>query len=325
MKLMENTTEHLSNLDKYLDEKPDDRNHRGIVNQLKNLQNIADGFGYGDLFDLSKEELICTIESSGVILGEAIYRLIALVRHYAIWAYEQGLVHGKNRNITDVKQLPAMSVALKDIHVSQSYKYHIFRNIDELMKFIDSFWLPGEGQYAAVVAALCWCGIPYKDCVQLKDEDVILLDDPHIMYRNKRLDVPLELVRILRDHRETDVRERRFRGRVRFYAVPTDKFIKMFTSTNQVASGQVNRVSISRDLHRAVSLYNEATGLHMEINGPDIYLSGRLNEAKKIYDEFGNVTEEELRDIFVDGTELSSRKLSRIRYNIREYIAFLEA
>lgn len=314
----------MQNLDQYLNAAPDDKNHKSIVNQLKGLQKIAYENGYGDLFQLSKEELAKTIESSGAILGEAVYRMICLVRRYTVWAYDCGLLREQYKTLIDLKSHPAMQIELDDIHVRNVYQYHLFRDIDELLKFIGCCWIPGEGQYAPVVAALCWCGVPYKDCTDVKNEDVVLSDENYIIYKGKKLDIPKELAKVLKDYQDTDSVERRFRGTVILYARKTDKFIKMFTLKKQVECSQSSKVSISRELHAAIRKYNELRGAEMDSSGPDIYLSGRLVEAKSIYDEFGSVSDEELGDIFFDGTKTSKRKIARIRYNLREYIAFME-
>lgn len=324
MKMVISPADYMPHIDRYMSEMQDEDKHvnTSAINQLRKLQKIANDYGYGNLFDLSKEELVTTLESSGAIVGEAIYRLIYFVRRFTVWAYEKGIIQGQDASSFDIKKHPAITIELNDIHVRNAYPRHIFKEIEDLLKFIYCSWEPGAGQYAPVVAALCWCGIPYKDCANIKSKDVFLSSDCHILYHGKRIAIPPDLVPILRDYKDTDRVEKQCRGLVTFYAAKTEYFIKMFVSNYKMASQKANKVSISRDLHAAVDRYNKMYNANMDIDGADIYLSGRLCEAKKIYDAFGNITNEELGDLFYDGTKTTKRKIARIRYSFNEYIAF---
>lgn len=317
---MDNNDIAMRNLDLYLEDLPDSQANIRIVNQLKKLQSIASGFKYGDLLYLGREEIVRVIESSGAIFGEAVYRMICLVRHYAEWAYSRGIISGHN----GIPDHPIMYVELNDIHVSNAYKYHLIRDLDELLRIIYSFWVPGSGQYTPVIMSLCWIGIPYRVCTKIKSDQVFLTDELYVLYCGKRFNIPVPIAKILRDYRDTTIIERKYRGTVELFAARTDKFIKMFTRKENEEVQEVGLASISRDLHSAINMYNKTNGKHMDVSGPDIYLAGRLYEAKQICDEFGNITDDEIEYLFATEKKLSKRQILRIRYNLKEYLIFAE-
>jgi hypothetical protein len=288
----------------YLDTRPNNKAINDIISLFKRIGAMMEKPLNKDISDMNQQEFLGMFVSLQIYDYTTIRKTLSLIRDYIDWA----IAHGKSQSQINVARL----VNAEDISIEKNLELACVKDDLDLKDKVYTVYEFGNGYTPPPLLFLMWIGIPIKDAILLKNEDVDTLNGI-VHYGGKQLVIPESMIETFRDYKATDVGVRDgYRGSYQLFMGESDYFLKKIykdvISLRRAANEPINYATITSVLSNFKNKYFDITGKRILLNNNSIVLSGELY---RLYQQEQNGVE--LTDEILVGDKALEKSKSNIK------------